>query len=309
MQHARILIVGSGPAGYTAGIYASRAELEPVLLAGLQFGGQLMLTTDVENYPGFPEGITGPEMMEKFQKQAERFGTRVFMEDATEIDLSSTPFRVRTDEQAFTADAVILAMGADAKWLGLPSEKRLQNKGVSACATCDGALYRGKEMLVVGGGDTALEEALFLTRYAEKVTIAHRRDRLRASRIMQQRALEHAKIEVVWNSVVDEILGDEFVTGVRLRDVKTQETRELPVGAAFIAIGHRPNTDLVRGQLALDEVGYVRVEPGSSRTAVSGAFACGDAMDPTYRQAVTAAGSGCMAAIDAERWLAARGVD
>ena len=225
------------------------------------------------------------------------------------IDLSSTPFRVRTDEQAFTADAVILAMGADAKWLGLPSEKRLQNKGVSACATCDGALYRGKEMLVVGGGDTALEEALFLTRYAEKVTIAHRRDRLRASRIMQQRALEHAKIEVVWNSVVDEILGDEFVTGVRLRDVNTQETRELPVGAAFIAIGHRPNTDLVRGQLALDEVGYVRVEPGSSRTAVSGAFACGDAMDPTYRQAVTAAGSGCMAAIDAERWLAARGVD
>ncbi|UCE85575.1 MAG: thioredoxin-disulfide reductase [Deltaproteobacteria bacterium] len=309
MDHVRVLIVGSGPAGYTAGIYASRAELGPVLLAGLQFGGQLMLTTDVENYPGFPEGITGPEMMERFQKQAERFGTRVIMEDATEIDLSERPFRVRTAERAFRADALILATGAEARWLGLPSEKRLQNLGVSACATCDGALYRGKPMAVVGGGDTAMEEALFLTRYATQVTVVHRRDQLRASKIMQERALDHPKIEFAWNSVVDEILGADYVTGLRLRDVNTQETRELPVEAAFIAIGHKPNTDLVRGQIELDEVGYVVVRPNSSYTSVEGVFACGDAMDPTYRQAVTAAGTGCMAAIDAERWLAAQGIE
>ena len=306
MEDTRLLIVGSGPAGYTAAIYAARAELQPVVLAGLRFGGQLMLTTDVENYPGFPDGVTGPEMMEHFQKQAERFGTRVIAEDALEIDLSERPFAVRSEEHAFRAEALILATGADAKWLGLPSEERLQNRGVSACATCDGALYRDKAMLVVGGGDTAMEEALFLTRYAPKVTVAHRRDRLRASKIMQDRALAHPKIEMAWNAVVDEILGDDSVTGARLRDVKTQETRELPVGAVFVAIGHKPNTELLRGQLDLDDVGYIRVDPGSTRTSVEGVFACGDAMDPVYRQAITAAGTGCMAAIDAERWLAER---
>ena len=308
-RHYRIAIVGSGPAGYTAAIYAARAELEPVVVAGVQFGGQLMLTTDVENYPGFPEGVTGPEMMELFQKQAERFGTRVLLEDATEIDLSERPFRIRTDEHEFSAEGLILATGASAQWLGLESETRLQNKGVSACATCDGALYRGKPMAVVGGGDTAMEEALFLTRFATRVTVIHRRAELRASKIMQERALASEKIDFAWNSVIDEVLGDEFVTGVRLRQTETDETRELPVEALFVAIGHRPNTELLRGQLELDPVGYIKVEPGTTRTSVEGVFACGDAMDPIYRQAVTAAGTGCMAAIDAERWLAAQGID
>jgi len=303
-EHVRVLIVGSGPAGYTAAIYAARAELEPVMLAGLEFGGQLMLTTDVENYPGFPDGVTGPDMMDLFRKQAERFGTRVLFEDATEIDLGRRPFRVETADKEFTADALVLSTGASARWLGLESEQRLQNKGVSACATCDGALYRGKPMAVVGGGDTAMEEALFLTRFATQVTVIHRRDELRASKIMQERALKHDKITFRWNSVVDEVLGDEFVTGVRIRNVETGEISELPVEALFIAIGHKPNTDLVRAQLETDDVGYVKVEPGTTRTSVEGVFACGDAMDPSYRQAVTAAGTGCMAAIDAERWLA-----
>jgi len=303
-EHASLVIVGSGPAGYTAAIYAARAELAPVVVAGLQFGGQLMLTTDVENYPGFPKGVTGPEMMELFQMQAERFGSRIVMEDATRVDLSRRPFRVETDERAFTADALVVATGASAKWMGIPSEQRLMNKGVSACATCDGALYRGKAMAVVGGGDTAMEEALFLTRYATEVTVIHRRRELRASKIMQERALAHEKIEFVWDAVVDEILGDEFVSGVRVRDVETGQTREIPVEALFVAIGHKPNTDLFRGQLELDDVGYVKVEKGTTRTSVEGVFASGDAMDPIYRQAVTAAGTGCMAAIDAERWLA-----
>jgi len=304
VEHRRVIIVGSGPAGYTAAIYTARAELEPLMIAGLQFGGQLMLTTDVENYPGFPEGVTGPDMMELFQKQAERFGTKLLMEDATEIDLASRPFRIAMAERAFTADSVILAMGANAKWLGLESEQQLMNKGVSACATCDGALFRGKPMAVVGGGDTALEEALFLTRFATKVSIIHRRDSLRASKIMQERARNNEKIEFVWNSVVDEILGDDFVTGVRVRDAQRDQSLDLPVEAVFIAIGHEPNTKLVRGQLELDPVGYISVAPGTSHTSVEGVFACGDAMDSVYRQAVTAAGTGCMAAIDAERWLA-----
>jgi thioredoxin reductase (NADPH) len=307
-EHRKIVIVGSGPAGYTAAIYAARAELAPMLLAGLQFGGQLMLTTDVENYPGYPDGITGPEMMEQFQKQAERFGTEVLLEDATRIELAERPFRIHSDSRSFSADAVILATGASARWLGLESETRLQNRGVSACATCDGALYRGKPMAVVGGGDTAMEEALFLTRFATRVYVIHRRDALRASKIMQERALAHEKIEFVWNAEVDEVLGDEFVTGVRVRDVVNGERRELAVEALFIAIGHQPNTALLAGQIDLDPVGYIAVEPGSSRTSREGVFACGDAMDPVYRQAVTAAGTGCMAAIDAERWLAEQGL-
>ncbi len=309
VEHRRVVIVGSGPAGYTAAIYAARAELEPVVVAGLQAGGQLMLTTDVENYPGFPDGVTGPELMELVKKQAERFGSQVFLEDAMRIDLAARPFRVETEERAFTCDALILATGAAAKWIGLDSERRLQNRGVSACATCDGALYRGKAMAVVGGGDTAMEEALFLTRFATQVTVIHRRDQLRASKIMQERARRHEKIDFVWDSVVEEVLGGDFVTGVRVRNLKTGATSELPVEALFVAIGHRPTTDLVRGQIELDDVGYVKVEPGTTRTSVEGVFACGDAMDPTYRQAVTAAGTGCMAAIDAERWLAARGIE
>jgi thioredoxin reductase (NADPH) len=309
VDRRKVVIVGSGPAGYTAAIYAARAELQPLVLAGLQFGGQLMLTTDVENYPGFPEGVTGPEMMEMFQRQAERFGAEVVSEDATEIDVSQRPFRVRTAERSVAADAVIVATGASAKWLGIESEQRLQNKGVSACATCDGALFRGKPMVVIGGGDTAMEEALFLTRFATGVTVVHRRDELRASKIMRERAMANEKIEVAWNSVVDEILGDEFVTGVRLRDVHSGETREIPAEAVFLAIGHEPNTAFLGGRLELDDVGYVKVEAGTSRTSVAGIFACGDVMDPVYRQAVTAAGSGCMAAIDAERWLAEQGED
>jgi len=307
-EHRKLVIVGSGPAGYTAAIYAARAELAPLVVAGLQFGGQLMLTTDVENYPGYPEGISGPEMMEQFQKQAERFGAELVLEDATRIDLAQRPFRILSDSRDLSADAVILATGASARWLGIESETRLQNRGVSACATCDGALYRGKPMAVVGGGDTAMEEALFLTRFATRVSVIHRRGELRASKIMQERALAHEKIEFVWNSVVEEVLGDDFVTGIRVKDLVQDASREIPVEALFVAIGHQPNTQLLRGQIELDDVGYIRVDPGSSRTSREGVFACGDAMDPVYRQAVTAAGTGCMAAIDAERWLAEQGL-
>jgi thioredoxin reductase (NADPH) len=308
-RHTRVLIIGSGPAGYTAAIYAARAGLEPIVLAGLAFGGQLMITTDVENFPGYPDGITGPAIMEDLQKQAERFGARVLLEDATSVDLGARPFRAETDSQSFTADAVIVATGASAKWLDIESEKRLINLGVSACATCDGALYRDKPMAVVGGGDTAMEEALFLTRFATRVTVVHRREELRASKIMQERAIAHEKIEFAWNSAVDEVLGDEFVTGVRLADVKTGKKREVDVEALFIAIGHQPNTSLFTAQLSLDDAGYVKVEPGTTRTSVEGVYACGDVADPTYRQAITAAGTGCMAAIDAERWLAEQGIE
>ena len=303
-ERVKLVIVGSGPAGYTAAIYAARAKLEPVVIAGMAFGGQLMLTTDVENYPGFPEGITGPEMMELFQKQAERFGSRVYLEDATEVDLSQRPFRIATESRSFLADALIVATGASARWLGLESEERLQNRGVSACATCDGALFRDVEIAVVGGGDTAMEEALFLTRFGSKVHVIHRRDELRASRIMAERALRHQKIELVWDSVVEEVLGDDAVNGVRLRNLKTGSTTELAVGALFIAIGHTPNSELFRPWVKSDDTGYLLVESGSTRTNVEGVFACGDVMDPSYRQAVTAAGTGCMASLDAERWLA-----
>lgn len=309
VEHRRMLIIGSGPAGYTAAIYAARAGLEPLMLAGLNFGGQLMITTDVENYPGYPDGVSGPVMMEEFQKQAERFGTEIVFQDATQVDFSSRPFKVATDEKQYTAETVIIATGASAKWLGIESEERLVNKGVSACATCDGALFRNKAMAVVGGGDTAMEEALFLTRFATKVTVVHRRGDLRASKIMQERALAHEKIEFAWHSEVDEVLGEDFVTGVRLRDARDDSTREIDVEALFIAIGHQPNTKLFVGQLEMDASDYLKVEAGTTRTSTEGIFACGDVADPIYRQAVTAAGTGCMAAIDAERWLAEQGID
>ena len=308
----RVIIIGSGPAGYTAALYAARAELQPLLLAGSGMdpdiglpGGQLMLTTDVENYPGFPDGVTGYEMMDLFRRQAERFGTEVLQVDADAVDLSSRPFSVTAAETTYPADAVIVATGARARWLGLPSEKEFLNRGVSACATCDGALYRGREMAVVGGGDTAMEEALFLTRFATTVHVIHRRDALRASKIMAQRALDNPKIRFVWDSAVEEVLGnEEGVTDLRLRNLQTGAESGLPVGALFIAIGHVPNTEIFAGALDLDDNGYVAVTPGATTTSVEGVFACGDVMDPTYRQAVTAAGTGCMAAIACERWLA-----
>lgn len=310
VRHSRVLIVGSGPAAYTAAIYTARADLKPIVVAasgtdpdiGIP-GGQLMLTTDVENYPGYPDGVTGPEMMEQFRRQAERFGAEVVNADATSFSLSTRPFEVETGEGRFTSDALIVATGARANWLGLESEKRLQNRGVSACATCDGALYRGKAIAVVGGGDAAMEEALFLTRFGSKVTVIHRRDELRASKIMQERAFSNDKIEFLWNHVVVEVLGESEVTGLTVKDVKTGKESELAVGALFVAIGHTPNTEFFRGQLELDEQGYIRVEPWNTHTSVDGVFACGDVMDRVYRQAVTAAGTGCMAAIDAERWL------
>ncbi len=304
MDHTRVLIIGSGPAGYTAAIYAARAELSPTMLSGLVAGGQLMLTTEVENFPGFPTGITGPDLMAQLQAQAERFETRIMAEDVTEVDLSKRPFTATTTERSVTADSIILSTGASARWLGIPSEEKLMNKGVSACATCDGFFFREKAMAVVGGGDTALEEALFLTRFATKVTVIHRRDELRASKIMQDRALKHEKIEFAWNSVVDEVLGEDEVTGVRLKDTQTGGLRDIEVDAVFMAIGHTPNTAFLGGQLDLDDAGYIKVEAGTTRTSAEGIFACGDVIDPHYRQAITAAGTGCMAAIDAERWLA-----
>jgi len=306
LERKKLVIIGSGPAGYTAAIYAARAELLPVVVAGTAFGGQLMITTDVENYPGFPEGVAGPELMELFQKQAERFGTRVVFEDAIAIDFARRPFGIESDALRFEADSVIVATGATAKWIGLESETKYMNRGVSACATCDGALYRGKAIAVVGGGDTAMEEALFLTRFGTTVHVIHRRGELRASRIMAERARRNEKIRFVWHSEVDEVLGDENgVTGVRLRDLGTGALTTLEIGALFVAIGHKPNTDLFRGVLDMNPSGYLVVAPGTSRTNIEGVFACGDAMDPHYRQAVTAAGTGCMAALDAERWLAA----
>jgi thioredoxin reductase (NADPH) len=307
-EQVSLLIVGSGPAGYTAAIYASRADLSPVLLAGRSFGGQLMLTTDVENYPGFPDGITGPEMMELFEKQAARFGTEVRKIDVTSVDLGVHPLRIEAEDRRYDARALIIATGASARWLGLPSEERLRGigGGVSACATCDGALFRGKPLAVVGGGDTAMEEALFLTRFATVVHVIHRRGELRASKIMQERAFRNEKIRFVWDSVVEEVLGDRSVRGLRLRNVKTGEESELPVEGLFVAIGHTPNTELFKPWVRTDAQGYILVEPGSTRTNVDGVFACGDATDRTYRQAVTAAGTGCMAALDAERWLASR---
>ena len=296
-----VVIIGGGPAGYTAAIYAARANLKPLVLEGYAHGGQLMLTTEVENYPGFPEGIQGPELMEMFRGQAERFGATLVSADVTRVDFSSRPFGVWTDDDEYRAKAVIVSTGAEARWLGLPSEERLRGFGVSSCATCDGFFFRDKPMVVVGGGDSAAEEALFLARIGSKVTIVHRRDELRASRIMAERVLAHDKIDVRWNAEVDEVEGDKVVEGVRVRDVATGERAVIPASAMFVAIGHDPNTRLFAGQVELDEDGYVVTD--GSRTSVEGVFACGDVQDRTYRQAITAAGSGCMAAIDAERWL------
>ena len=303
-QHERLIVIGSGPAGYTAALYAARANLNPLLFEGMQPGGQLTITSDVENYPGFPEGILGPELMEKMKKQAERFGTRFELGDVTRADLSRRPFQLWQDDRLFTADAVIVATGASAKWLEIPSEKKYQGRGVSACATCDGFFFRNVEVAVVGGGDTAMEEATFLTKYATKVHVIHRREELRASKIMQERARKNPKIQLQLSSVVDEILGDEkAVTGVRLKSTEDGSTRVLPVKGVFMGIGHEPNTQIFRGQLEMNDVGYIKVEAPSTRTSVPGVFAAGDVSDPSYRQAISAAGSGCVAAIDAERFL------
>jgi thioredoxin reductase (NADPH) len=304
-QHEKVIIVGSGPAGYTAAIYAARATLKPLLLEGMQPGGQLTITTEVENYPGFPEGVMGPALMEDMKKQAERFGTRIVAAEVTRVDLSRRPFTVTTDDVEYTCDALIVATGATAKWLDIPSERQYQGRGVSACATCDGFFFKNVEVGVVGGGDTAIEEATFLAKFATKVHLIHRRDELRASKIMQQKARENPKLAFVWNAVVEEVLGDgKGVTGVRLKSTTDGATRELPLQGLFMGIGHQPNTELFKGQLAMNEVGYLTVKAPSSATSVAGVFACGDVADPTYRQAVTAAGTGCIAAIDAERFLA-----
>jgi thioredoxin reductase (NADPH) len=299
-----IIIIGSGPAGLTAGVYAARANLKPLIIEGLFAGGQLMLTTDVENFPGFRNGIMGPDLMAEMRAQAERFGAEIIQGDVTTVDLSSRPFRVVTAEATYAARALIIATGASAKLLGLPSERTLMGHGVSTCATCDGFFFRGKPIAVVGGGDSALEEAIFLTKFASKVTLVHRRDAFRGSKIMQDKALANPKIEVAWNSVVETIndTSKGEVTGIVLRDMKTDTVREVPVDGVFVAIGHTPNTSLFATQLDLDANGYINTHDGT-KTTVPGVFACGDVQDHTYRQAITAAGSGCMAALDAERFI------
>ncbi len=302
-----VIIIGSGPAGYTAALYAGRADLNPLMFAGGEPGGQLMITTDVENYPGFPDGILGPELMELFKKQAERFGTRIEPHAVTKVDLSQRPFTVSTDEGEYHAASIIIATGAKAKWLGIPSEVTFGGYGVSACATCDGFFFRGKNVMVVGGGDTAMEEASYLTRHAAKVTLVHRRDSFRASKIMQDRVLTNPKINVLWNTVIDEITGEtqphKKVNGVTLRNLESNDERHEPVDGVFIAIGHEPNSALFKGVLDMDELGYLRTKPFSTATNIHGVFAAGDVADSVYRQAVSAAGTGCMAAIDAERFL------
>ena len=299
-----VIIIGSGPAGYTAALYAARADLDPLVFEGSQAGGQLMITTDVENYPGFPDGIMGPELMDQFRKQAERFGARMITTDVTEVDLDQRPFIVKAGADEYKTHTIIISTGAIAKWLGVEGEERLTGRGVSACATCDGFFFRDKELIVVGGGDTAMEEATFLTKFASKVTIVHRRDEFRASAIMAQRALDNPKIDVIWNAQVTEIHGSDEVTGVTLTDTATGETREMPTDGVFVAIGPKPTTELFEGSIDLDDNGYIVLNDRSTRTNIEGVFAAGDVADSIYRQAITAAGSGCAAAIDAGNHLA-----
>ena len=298
-----VIVIGSGPAGFTAALYAARADLEPLVLKGLEAGGQLMLTTEVENYPGFADGIMGPELMDQMEKQAQRFGAEILAVHATEVDLSTRPFLVKAGDQTWRAKTLIISTGATARWLDIPGEEKLRGRGVSACATCDGFFFRDRELLVVGGGDTAMEEATFLTKFASKVTIVHRRDAFRASKVMQDRVFANEKIEVMWNTVLDEIVGEDAVTGAVTRDVVTGGTRTIAADGVFMAIGHDPTTSLFRDQLPVDENGYLVVHEPSTTTDVPGVFAAGDVTDHTYRQAVTAAGQGCKAAIDAERFL------
>ncbi len=308
-EKTNCLIIGSGPAGYTAAIYAARANLKPVLYQGIQPGGQLTITTEVENYPGYADGVQGPEMMVHFEKQAARMGADIRYGLATKVDFSSPPFKVEIDEEKWIeANAVIIATGASAKWLGLESEQRLNGYGVSACAVCDGFFFKGKEVAIVGAGDTAAEEALYLSKLCTTVHMVIRRDAMRASKVMQERVLKTPNIKVYWNSDTDEVLGDKHVTAVRLKNNKTGEKQEIPVSAFFVAIGHQPNSEIFKGWIDMDEAGYIKTIPGTSKTNIEGVFASGDVQDKTYRQAVTAAGSGCMAALDAERYLSAKGI-
>ena len=308
-EKVHVLIIGSGPAGYTAAIYAARANMKPVLYQGIQPGGQLTITTEVENYPGYPDGIQGPEMMIHFEKQASRMGADIRYGLATKVDFSAQPYKVWIDEEKLIeADAVIIATGASAKWLGLESEQRLNGFGVSACAVCDGFFFRGKEVAIVGAGDTACEEAMYLSKLCTTVHMIVRRDQMRASKVMQDRVKNTPNIKIYWNSVTDEVLGDGKVSGVRIHNTTTNEKVEVPISGFFVAIGHQPNSDIFKGWLDMDETGYIQTVPGTSKTNIEGVFACGDVQDKIYRQAVTAAGSGCMAALDAERYLSAKGL-
>jgi thioredoxin reductase (NADPH) len=297
-----VIIIGSGPAGLTAALYTAREDFKPLVITGLSAGGQLLLTTEVENYPAFPDGVNGTDLVELMRKQAEKFGTRFVGEDVTDVDFSSRPFKIKTASQAFETNSVVIATGASAKWLGIPSEQKFVGKGVSSCATCDAPFYKGKDVIVVGGGDTAMEDSIFLTKFVNSVTIVHRRDQFRASKIMQERTLSNPKIKVIWNSAVDEVLGDAKVTGVRLKNLQTNEITEMPVGGVFVAIGYEPNTRFLQGKLELDQNGYI-VTKDEVKTAIDGVFVAGDVADHVYRQAITAAGSGAKAALEVRAYL------